>query len=81
MGINETICPICSTVSTTVKLGKKYYILTSFLPTLCNLNLKKCHHHRSRSLSTTAWLYGNNSRHPREPLRDGLVDVTVEGFY
>ena len=77
----KTIFPICSTVSTTVKLGKKYYILTSFLPTLCNLNLKKYHHHRHRSLSPTAWLYGINSRQPREPLRDGLVDVAVEGFY
>ena len=81
MGINGTIFPICSTVSTTVKLSKKYYVLTSFLPTLCNLNLKKYHHHRRRSLSPTAWLYGINSRHPREPLRDGLVDVAVEGFY
>jgi len=69
------------TVSTTVKLSKKYYVLTSFLPTLCNLNLKKYHHHRRRSLSPTAWLYGINNRHPQEPLRDGLVDVAVEGFY
>jgi hypothetical protein len=28
-----------------------------------------------------AWLYGINSRHPREPLRNGLVEVAVEGFY
>jgi len=48
---------------------------------LCNLHLKKCHHHRRRSLSPTAWLYGINSRHPWEPLRDGLVEVAVEGFY
>ena len=81
MGINETIRPICSTVSTTVKLSKKYYVLTSFLPTLCNLNLKKYHDHCRRSLSPTAWLYGINSRHPREPLCDGLVDVAIEGFY
>ena len=46
--LTETICPICSTVSTTVKLSKKYYVLTSFLPTLCNLHLKKYHHHRRR---------------------------------
>ena len=57
------------------------YVCSFPVVPLCNLHLKKYHHHCRRLLSLTAWLYGINSRDPREPLRDGLVDVAVEGFY
>ena len=58
------------------------FVPIPFYVPLCNLvHLKKIHHHRRRLLSPTAWLYVFNSRHPREPLHDGLVEVAVEGFY